>query len=349
MAIKVLVVDDSAFMRKAITNMLQSDPDIKVIWAAKDGQEGVKKAVELAPDVVTMDIEMPVMDGISALRQIMEKKPMPVLMLSSLTTEGAKATMDCLDLGAVDFVPKNLSDLSVNIVNVRDDLIAKVKAVAGRRVRRALAPNASSRSAAPLPTYTVKKIQGNTAILAIGTSTGGPKALQDIMPLFPANFSVPILIVQHMPQYFTKSFAERLNGTCNIEVVEAKDGDHLKPGKAFLAPGGLHLKVKRLGAFDLGVKLDPEPASYIHKPSVDVMMNSVAEFFPGRALGVILTGMGSDGKEGMAKIKATGGKTIAQDEKSCVVYGMPKAVIEAGIADKVVALENIVGEIFNLV
>ncbi|HEY3346320.1 MAG TPA: CheB methylesterase domain-containing protein, partial [Nitrospirota bacterium] len=164
-----------------------------------------------------------------------------------------------------------------------------------------------------------------------------------------ANFSVPILIVQHMPPYFTKSFAERLNENCKLEVVEAKDGEPLKPGKVFLAPGGMHMKIKRLGNIELGIKLDAEPANFIHKPSVDVMMSSVAEFFPGRALGVILTGMGADGKDGMAKIKATGGKTIAQDEKSCVVYGMPKAVVDAGIADKVVALENIVGEIFNLV
>jgi two-component system, chemotaxis family, protein-glutamate methylesterase/glutaminase len=349
MPIKVLVVDDSAFMRKAITNMLQSDPGIQVIWAAKDGAESVKKVMELSPDVVTMDIEMPVMDGIEALRQIMEKKPTPVLMVSSLTTDGAKATLDCLDKGAVDFISKNMSDLSVNIVNIRNDLIAKVKAVAGKKVRRPAAVSAPKAPAASAPAYNARKVHGNTAILAIGTSTGGPKALQDIMPLFPANFSVPILIVQHMPQYFTKSFAERLNESCKLEVVEARDGEPLKPGKVFLAPGGQHLKVKRLGALDFGIKLDSEPASYIHRPSVDVMMNSVAEFFPGRALGVILTGMGSDGKEGMTRIKATGGKTIAQDEKSCVVYGMPKAVIDAGMADKVVPLDDIVGEIFNLV
>jgi len=348
--IKVLVVDDSAFMRKAITNMLQSDPAIKVVGTAKDGLDGVDKAVALSPDIITLDVEMPGMDGITALKVIMDKKPTPVLMVSSLTVDGAKATLDALALGAVDFIPKNLSDLSSNIVKIRAELIEKVKAVAGKRVRRRLAaPQPKAAEQSPHLQYVHKSSRGGTAVVAIGTSTGGPKALQDMLPMLPKEFPVPILIVQHMPAAFTKPFSERLNETCRLEVVEASEGEPLRPGKAYLAPGGLHMKLKRIGPIEIGVKLDHEPSDYIHRPSVDVMMNSVAEFYPGRCIGVIMTGMGADGKEGMTKIKATGGKTLAQDEDSCIVYGMPKAVVDAGLADRVVSLERLAGELLNLV
>ena len=350
--IRVLVIDDSAFMRKAIGNMLQSDPGIKVVGTARDGAEGLKMTLELSPDVVTLDIEMPVMDGVATLKAIMEKKPTPVIMVSSLTTEGAKATLECLSIGAVDFIPKNLSDLSANIVKIKEELISKVRAIAGKRVRRTAPPAVKPRDYAPPrehADYARPSVHGGVSIVAIGTSTGGPKALQEMMPHFPANFPVPILIVQHMPPVFTSSFAQKLNETCQIEVVEASEGEPLKSGKAFLAPGGMHMKLKRIGHLDLGIRLDKDPGGHLHVPSVDVMMTSVAEFFPRRCLGVILTGMGCDGKEGMGLIKASGGKTIAQDEGSCIVYGMPKAVAEAGLADKVVPLEYMAGEIINMI
>jgi len=344
--IRVLVVDDSAFMRKAISGMLQSDPEISVAATANNGQEAVQKVLELSPDVVTMDVEMPGMSGIEALRTIMAVRPTPVLMLSSVTTEGARVTLDALSLGAVDFVPKNLVDMSVEIMRVKDELIGKVKAVAGKKVRQ---DRPVQRKCHAMSELFVRKQSGRTSLIAIGASTGGPKALEEMLPMLPGNVPVPILLVQHMPPTFLPPFAERLDKSCRLEVRIAGNGDILKPGRVFLAPGGTHMKLKRLHNIDIGISLESEPSDLLHRPSVDVMMGSAEEFFPGRCLGVILTGMGCDGKEGMRKIKKGGGRTLAQDEATSVVYGMPKAVAEEGLADKTAPIDEMAGEILNLI
>lgn len=352
--IKVLIVDDSAFMRKAIKGMIVDDPDIEVVGAARDGMEGVDMVMTLSPDVVTLDVEMPRMNGLEALKIIMEKKPTHVLMLSSLTTEDAKATFDALDMGAVDYIPKNLDNLSFNIVRIKEDLLLKIKAVARRPIPRKRKDVVEPVHYAPevhpvvVPAHD-KFVSGKIAIVAIGASTGGPKALQDILPYMPKDMPAGMLIVQHMPHAFTGPFAERMNGLCKIEVREAKQGDVIKPGLALIAPGGVQTRAVKKGVFDFYIDINDVPHDSIYKPCVDISLTSVANTYPGRCMGVILTGMGHDGRDGIRAIKETGGKTIAQDEATCIVYGMPKAVVDDGTADKVVPLENIAGEIVNMV
>ena len=349
--IKVLIVDDSAFMRNALSNMLSSDPEIKIVGTARDGLEALEKVASLNPDIVTMDVEMPRMDGITALRHIMEKNPVPVIMVSSITTEGAKVTLDALDLGAVDFIPKNLSDLSINIVKIREILIDKIKHIARkgivkRRIRPVTAPKAIEiPKSMPVRTTGERRIN----LVSIGTSTGGPKALQEIIPKLPKDFPTPIVIAQHMPPNFTGPFAERLNQLSQITVKEAEEGESLKNGVAYIAPGKGHMRMKRPRGIETVITISESKEEFIYRPSVDALMFSVAEFFPGRALGVILTGMGNDGLKGLTELKKTGGRIFAQNEETCVVYGMPKAVVDAGIADKVLSLEEMAGEIINAV
>jgi len=348
--VKILIVDDSAFMRNALSSMLSSDPEIQIIGTARDGLEAIEKVQSLNPDVVTMDVEMPRMDGITALKHIMEKFPVPVIMVSSLTSEGAKITLDALDIGAVDFIPKNLSELSINIVKIKEILIDKIKHIAKKGiVKRRVIPAIHRAIEVPksMPVRTTG--ERRVGLVSIGTSTGGPKALQDIMPKIPKDFPVPIVIAQHMPANFTGPFAERLNQLSQITVKEALEGETLKPGFAYIAPGGGHMRVKRPRGLETVVSISEGKEEYIYRPSVDALMLSVAEYFPGRALGVILTGMGNDGLKGLIALKKTGGRIFAQDEESCVVYGMPKAVVDAGIADKVLSLEEIAGEIINSV
>jgi two-component system chemotaxis response regulator CheB len=350
--IKVLVVDDSAFMRKALTSMLQEDPEIKVIGTARDGVEAIQMIQDLKPDIVTMDVEMPRMDGITALREIMQKCPVPVIMVSSLTTEGAKVTLEALEVGAVDFIPKNLAELSVNIVKIKGMLIEKIKTIGKRGIikRRTIAKPAETKI--ETPKVEIPKVRVTTerkvGIVSIGTSTGGPKALQEIIPKLPKDFPVPIVIAQHMPPNFTKPFAERLDQLSQLSVKEAEEGETIKPGIVYIAPGRGHMRLKRRGIETL-VNISEDKEEFIYRPSVDALMLSVADCFPGRSLGVILTGMGNDGAKGCKKIKENGGRIFAQNEESCVVYGMPRAVIEAGIADKVVPLEEMAGEIINAV
>jgi two-component system chemotaxis response regulator CheB len=347
--VKVLVVDDSAFMRNALSNMLSSDPEIKIVGTARDGLEAIEKIAALKPDIITMDVEMPRMDGISALKHIMEKTPLPVIMVSSITTEGAKVTLDALDLGAVDFIPKNLSDLSINIVKIKEILIEKIKHIARKGlVKKRITPIAATKiEIKPMPVRTIG--DRRVGIVSIGTSTGGPKALQEIIPRLPRDFPVPIVIAQHMPPNFTGPFAERLNQLSQVEVKEANEGDIIKPGVAFIAPGRGHMRVSRRRGIETVVRISENREDFIYRPSVDALMYSVAEFFPGRALGVILTGMGNDGLRGLTELKRTGGRIFAQNEETCVVYGMPKAVVEAGLADKVLSIEEIAGEIVNSV
>jgi two-component system chemotaxis response regulator CheB len=351
MTVTVLIVDDSAFMRNALTTMLGSDAEIKVIGTARDGVEAVEKTALLKPDIVTMDVEMPRMDGLEALRLIMDKTPVPVIMVSSLTTEGAHVTLDALDHGAVDFIPKNLSELSINIVKIKAMLIDKVKQIAksgvAKRGRRSAAAARPADRPRVLPTLSTGARR--VSVVAIGTSTGGPRAIQEIIPRLPKDFPVPIVIAQHMPPNFTRPFAERLNQLSQIAVKEAEEGETLKPGVALVAPGRGHMRTVRHRGIETAVNISENREEFIYRPSVDYLMQSIAECFPGRALGVILTGMGSDGVKGLSALKQTGGRIFAQNEETCVVYGMPRAVVDAGIADKVLPIEEMAGEIINAV
>ncbi len=349
MMIRVLVVDDSAFMRNTLTKMLSSDPGITVVGTAWNGLDAIEKVAELKPDLVTMDIEMPKMDGIEALRRIMATNPVPVIMVSSLTTEGARSTLDALDLGAVDFVPKNLSDLAVNIVKVREILIEKIKQIGGRVPGRRRPSRPAPAPAAPATVRSGYRTERRIGIVAIATSTGGPKALQDVIPKLPKDLSVPVIVVQHMPPAFTGPFAQRLNEISGLTVKEAEEGEPVRPGVVLVAPGRGHLSVRRAPTGECVVSVSGNRPDLIYRPSADVMMSSVAEMYPGRAFGVILTGMGNDGEKGMRAIKSSGGRTLAQDEATCVVYGMSRAVVEAGLADKVVPIEEVAGEIVNAV
>ena len=348
--IRLLIVDDSPFMRRAISSLVEGESDIKVVGTAKDGQDAIRQIQDLKPDIATMDIEMPVMDGLTALKIIMEKFPIPIIMLSSLTEEGAKETLDALDLGAADYIPKNLSNVSLNILKIKDDLISKIRAITAKKYF--FKPHSNEQTSGVFKAEPFKEngtaVKNNKIdIVAIGSSTGGPKALQDVIPKLPQNFPVPIIIVQHMPKAFTGSFAERLSSISHIKVIEAAGGEIIKPGTAYLSPGDKHLSIVKENRAGFAISLSNEPEDLINRPSVSVMMESVAKGYPGKALGVILTGMGSDGLMGMKKIKETGGKTIAQDEATCVVYGMPKAVVDADLADMVLPIYKIGDEIIR--
>jgi len=337
------VVDDSAFMRKAISTMLEKDPEIKVIDTAKNGQECIEKVKKLDPDVITLDIEMPVMDGLTALKHIMMENPKPVIMVSSLTTEGAEATFKALELGAMDYIPKQLSKVSLEIVKIEKELIQKVKAVAKKKVK----PKFFKKLEKEKPkkeeiVEVVKKLERRAVkhdIVGIGVSTGGPPTLQYILSNLPKDFPAAILIAQHMPAAFTPSFAKRLNELSPLEVKEAESFDKIKEGHVFIAPGGKHLKIKQKGGW-IEVIVSEEPKDAIYKPSASILLESIAKEVGRRGLGVILTGMGSDGLEGAKLLKEKGGRVIAQSKETCVVYGMPKAVVEAGIADEIVDLQE---------
>ncbi|RUO43051.1 chemotaxis response regulator protein-glutamate methylesterase [Aliidiomarina taiwanensis] len=342
MTVKVLVVDDSSFFRRRVTEILNESPHIEVIGQARDGEDAIAKARKLQPDVITMDIEMPVLDGISAVRRIMAERPIPILMFSSLTHEGAKATLDALDAGAVDFLPKKFED----IARSRSDAS---RVLQQRVVQIARKPSAVARAAAlkPMPAAkpasaasdTVKA--GNYKLLAIGTSTGGPVALQKILTSLPKHFPVPIVLVQHMPAAFTGAFANRLNGLCAIDVKEAEDGDVLEPGKAYLAPGGKQMLVAgRPGSAKLQIRED-DSEKLTYKPSVDLTFGSVARIYGGDVLALVLTGMGADGREGCRMLKGRGATIWAQDKDTSVVYGMPQAVASAGLAERDLALPDI--------
>lgn len=345
--IRVLVVDDSAFMRRIIRQMLESDPDMEVVGCARDGAEGVDMAASLLPDVITMDVEMPRMDGLEATSIIMDKFPTPVLMVSSLTTEGAHATFQALDKGAADYISKNLVTSALDMLKIQDELIGKIRAL-GRKSNRLRGVRPFRR---PEPSLSVPSgfVTQKIGFVAIGASTGGPRAIQEVLSHLPGDIGTPFLVAVHMPKAFTGAFADRLNTLCKLSVKEAEDGEMVKEGHVILTPGGTQTRIKRRGITDFYVEISNDPAGSLYKPSVDITMKSVAESFPGRAMGVILTGMGHDGLEGMRAIKASGGKTIAQNEESCTVYGMPKAVIDAGLADKVAPLEKIAAEIINMI
>ena len=335
--IKVLVVDDSALMRQFIGDILRSDPRIDVVGTARDGKDCLAQIKILKPDIVTMDVEMPVMNGLEALEEIMKTTPMPVVMVSSLTQEGADTTFKALALGCVDFIGKPSGTISLNIRDVGQELIEKVVAASTAKVVK---PGSISRSSGRIKATPQSTNTSRIDIVAIASSTGGPMALSDLMPKLPKDFPVPVVITQHMPKEFTSSFAKRLNDSSQIEVVEGFDGLTLKPGRAVIAPGGSHLLIKRRTGAAVCALSDAPPVLSV-KPAANIMFQSVAEQFGGNVLCVILTGMGRDGTDGAINLKKRGAYVIAESQKTCVVYGMPKAAIDAGVVDEVLPLYDI--------
>jgi two-component system chemotaxis response regulator CheB len=358
--IRVLIVDDSPFMRKALERMLIAAPDIQVIGMARDGLDALEKIPQLKPDIVTLDVEMPRMDGLACLRRIMTDCPLPVLMVSSLTQEGAQATLDALALGALDFIPKESSLATQAILQIQQELQEKVRKLAHSpryHKPKPLPPPPSQGlplrgEASGVPAFAAPRMapvrQGQIPampqadLLTIGCSTGGPKALQDLLPALPKSLPVPCLIVQHMPASFTKPFAERLNIISQVDVKEAEQGEPACPGVVYIAPGGLHLSYRQRGRQGY-IELSSEPATSLHKPSVDVLFQSIAENCDRQVLALILTGMGSDGAKGMEHLKRKGAYTMAEAEESCVVYGMPRAAFERGCVDQVAPLPEMAG------
>ena len=377
MPVRVLVVDDSNFFQHRLKDIINEHPDLKVIGIASNGREAVEKAAELKPDIITMDFEMPVMDGVTAIKLIMANRKVPILMFSSLTYEGAKVTLDALAAGALDFIPKDFAEVSRSSESLKKKLHERLITLAGVNTRPSLSsldkssepkpvsPSSSLRSTAPAPasssssgssatlgnrslampddsksqaqdTYRLKK---QPKLLVIGASTGGPVALAEVLVTLPANFPLPIVLVQHMPENFTKAFAERLNKQCNIRVREAVDGDQLQPGLALLAPGGKQLMLDKRNGGCVRVLPDDERVNY--RPSLDITFGSAANIFGDKVLGVVLTGMGSDGCNGARLLKEAGSAIWSQDEASCVIYGMPMAVARAGLTDKVLSLKDI--------
>ena len=344
--LRVLIVDDSAFMRMAIRSILSRDPEIEIVGTANNGADGVAKVLALRPDVVTMDVEMPVMDGIAAVREIMSKAPTRVIMVSTLTREGATATFDALEAGAVDYVSKGGADSGIEQTGIRDELLFKIRgAVSTTFTRKAPLTVIPPQHNGASPTRP-RPLSGKPDYVGIGASTGGPVALQEVLSRIPAGFAHGIMVVIHMPKAFTGPFAERLNSKCALPVKEAADGDLLLPGQVLVAPGGRHTTLvrKAAGIMVQTVPIDSCP-QFVYVPSVDMMMTSLTDASRGPVLGVILTGMGNDGLKGMRYLKEKGGATLVQDQATSTIYGMPKACIEAGIADEVLPLDRIGAEI----
>lgn len=359
MSLKVLVVDDSNFFQHRLKEMLNEHPKLEVIGMAANGREAVEKTRSLRPDVITMDYEMPIMDGVSAVRQIMSEQPTPILMFSSLTYEGARTTLDALEAGAVDFLPKNFAEISKDSASLKQRLHSRLLAIASQAKASISRPvtstsyadnkpvdninrsvtSFSSSSLSPVRRTPAADLKGKVKLLLIGASTGGPVALAEVLSKLPEKFPLPIVLVQHMPENFTKAFADRLNRQCKIEVREAQDGDALKPGLALLAPGGKQLMIDKRGSGSVRVLEGDNRVNY--KPCLDVTFGSAANAFGNQSLGIILTGMGSDGCEGARLLKQKGSAIWSQDEDSCVIYGMPMAVARAQLTDRVLSLRDI--------
>jgi two-component system, chemotaxis family, protein-glutamate methylesterase/glutaminase len=386
--ITVLIADDSAFMRTSLTRMIESDGGLSVVGTAQTGLEALAKINSLQPDVVTLDIDMPGMDGLEVLKRVMSDRPRPIIIVSSLARGGAEATIEALALGAFDCIAKSLSYGSEDVLKVQHELISKIKAAAAtcapvvqltaahpaeRPLQRAAAAGHAVSAGAPGLTTSLQKALVQKAavqsavvkrgpakrspnaaaavpsIIAIGTSTGGPKALQDLLSALPGDLPIPILIVQHMPVGFTGPFAKRLDDICPLDVHEAINGELVEAGHVYLAPAGKHLTIRRRSVSEVVVCLSLLPANALHTPSVDVMMRSVAEVFHSAAMGIILTGMGADGAEGMQAIFREGGRTLGQDQASCVVYGMPRSCEELGVLREVAPLADIARRIIAAV
>lgn len=345
MPIKVMIVDDSNFMRKAVGKLVSSEPGIEVVALVSNGEEALRSISIIKPDVVTMDVEMEGMDGVTTLRRIMETTPTPVIMFSAYTRKGAEITLKALQEGAVDFIEKPSGSLSIDLGTVRDELIRKIK-VASTVKPKQLERFKPFKPYKPLPEF--RLLNPSRSVVAIGSSTGGVQALQAIIPKLPKSLPVPVLIVQHMPPMFTKSLAESLDVQSMIKVKEASEGDTLLPGNAYIAPGGLHMTVRR-GSGGVYIHLDKQPDDELLRPSVDVMFRSVADVYGGDSLAVILTGMGNDGTAGSKALKTKGTKIVVQDEATCVVYGMPRMAVEAGVVDIVLPLHEIAYQIERMV
>jgi two-component system, chemotaxis family, protein-glutamate methylesterase/glutaminase len=363
--ITVMVVEDSAYMRYVISEILSEDPDIEVIEKARDGVDALERLEKVVPDVITLDIQMPRMDGLTFLAEMGKRFRIPTIMLSSLTVEGAEDTIKALELGAVDFVPKPSGVLSLTLDDIRVDLKEKVKMAAAIKsvvlkgtaiktieVDEEPAPEEEAEAQpvkrellvskrVPLP----EKVLTLKRVVVIGCSTGGPRALTEIIPLLPRDLSAGVIVVQHMPQKFTASLAERLNAVSEIRVVEAKNGDKVVPGVVYIAPGDFHMLVGRGDT----VYLNQDPHWHGVRPSVDILMKSVAKLYGKKSVGVVLTGMGVDGREGVIEIKGAGGTVYAEHESTCVVYGMPRAAVETGCVDRVLVLHKVADELIQLV
>jgi len=337
--IRVLVVDDSAFVRKAIERMLGTVADIEVVGFAADGEEGLAKARELQPDVVTLDVRMPRLGGLETLERLMAEQPVPVLLMSTLTQEGAEVTLRGLELGAMDFVDKS-SVQPMSMLSLTEELVAKVRALGSAHARvRPRRARAGGGEASDVP---------RAECVVIAASTGGPTAIQVVVSALPAAFPAAVLVVQHIPRGFTKSLSERLDARSAIPVREARDGEVVERGVVLVAPAGIHTKLAlRKGVVEIA--LDEEPRDSLHRPSADVLMASAAGVYGQHTLGVVLTGMGADGTEGLRAIRGKGGLTLAESEETCVIYGMPKAAIEAGVVDRAIPIERVAGEILAAV
>ncbi len=340
--VRVLVVDDSAYIRKVISQMLNKDRRIRVVGTARNGRDALRQAEILAPDVVTLDLLMPELDGLGFLREQMRRRPLPVVIVSIASEEGEKA-LAALELGALDFVQKPTALALSSVFEIERDLVQKVLSAASVRLENLPA----MRRSAPLSFSGERR--GQVEAVVIGLSTGGPQALRYLLPQFPAGFPVPVAVVLHMPAGYTGLFAARLNEYAALEVLEACDDMPMQPGRVILAAGGLHLRLRRNSRGEVVAALDARPADKPHRPSVDVLFQSAAEVYGGKTLGVVMTGMGRDGQEGAAWIKAQGGMVFAEEERSCVVYGMPRAIVEAGLADRVVPLDGMAAAILSVV
>lgn len=346
--IKVLVVEDSSLVRKIITDILTRDPEIEVVGTANNGQTAILRNDLLNPDVITMDIEMPIMDGLEALRQIIKKNPKPVIMMSVLTRHGTEATFKALEYGAVDFIPKPATNLSLSLAEISDILIEKVKSVYRSNIKfTAFASKekieteekiVENKPEIKISSYDIKG--KSDKIVGIGTSTGGPSALMEVFKRLPGNFPSPVLVVQHMPEGFTKAFSERLNIGSAIKVKEAEDGDKLSAGCGYIAPGDFHMKVENSDGNRI-IRLHKGEKVSGHRPSIDVLFNSMAGCCGRNSVCVIMTGMGQDGAEGILKIRNMGGHTMAQDESTSVVYGMNRVAVNKGAIDEIVPLYEI--------
>ncbi|MBU8906992.1 protein-glutamate methylesterase/protein-glutamine glutaminase [Desertibacillus haloalkaliphilus] len=346
--IRVLVVDDSAFMRKVITDLLQVDERIQVIATARNGKDAIEKIAKHTPDVMTLDVEMPVMNGLDTVKRVMETMPLPIVMVSSTTREGETNTFQAIDDGAVDFIAKPSGPISLDLHKIQDDLIEKVISAAGIQLTKMMNDN---RAKQPLvqdnhllcltKSHAAKSTSLANKIIAIGTSTGGPKALQQVLTNLPKNLNAPLLVVQHMPAGFTQSLANRLNGMSELFVKEAEDGEVVKKGVAYIAPGDYHLTVQKMG-LSLVIKLDQSPPQNGHRPSVDVMFESLCSLTNYTKVAVIMTGMGSDGTEGLLRLKQSGNcYAVSESEETAIVYGMPKAAANTNQVDEIVPLTGV--------
>ena len=344
MPIRVLIVDDSNFMRKALSKLISSDPDIEVVGLASSGEEALRDIPRLKPDVVTLDIEMGGMDGLTALERIMEENPLPVIMFSAHTRRGAEVTVKSLQRGAVDFMEKPSGAISMDLGAVRQELIKKLRVAA----RTAPAGSIVTEVKREKRGRRLRLKNPESSVIAIGSSTGGVQALHSVIPKLPKSVPTPVVIVQHMPPLFTKSLAEGLDSTSSLTVKEAEEGDVLRAGHVYIAPGALHMTLRSYSG-GVSIHLDKEPEDELLRPSVDILFESIAQVYGGAALAVILTGMGNDGLRGMKLLKKKGAVSIAQNEASCSVYGMPKFIVDGGLADRVLPVGEIAKSIENAV